>query len=132
LVDIARRRLDLHLHDRVDFRSGDMLDPALGTFDHVLAMDSLIYYTAADIGEKLSQLSPRVSQNIVFTVAPRTPFLLAFWGAGKLFPRSDRSPVMIPHATTRLRREMKEAGSLRDVKRVTSGFYISNCLELRT
>ena len=27
----------------IDFRSGDMLDPALGTFDYLIAMDSLIF-----------------------------------------------------------------------------------------
>ncbi len=31
----------------IDFRVGDMLDPALGRFDHVVAMDSLIHYNAA-------------------------------------------------------------------------------------
>jgi len=127
LVGIARKRLPEHLHDRVEFASGDMLDPALGAFDHVIAMDSLIYYTAQDIGARLNDLGPRVTGKVVFTVAPRTPFLMTFFTVGKLFPRADRSPVMIPHALRTLARHVP--GKLSEVGRITSGFYISSCLE---
>lgn len=129
LVAIAERRLPEHLRGRVSFRAGDMLDPELGHFDHVVAMDSLIYYTAPDIADALGRLGERTANSIVFTVAPRTPFLMAFWMAGKVFPRSDRSPVMIPHAAERL--AGLAPGALHRVERVTSGFYISECLEVR-
>lgn len=127
LVEIARKRLPRELLGQVDFASGDMLDPAHGRFDHVIAMDSLIYYTGADIGTAMTGLMPRVKGKVVFTVAPRTPFLMAFFAAGKLFPRADRSPVMIPHAPRTLARHLP--GQLRDVGRISSGFYISSCLE---
>ena len=39
---------------QIDFRSGDMLDPALGEFDHVVGMDSLIHYQAPDAVKVLS------------------------------------------------------------------------------
>ncbi|MEX0310358.1 MAG: magnesium protoporphyrin IX methyltransferase, partial [Tateyamaria sp.] len=77
---------------------------------------------------------PRVSGPIVFTVAPRTPALMAMWYAGKAFPRSDRSPVMIPHAHPKLAKAAKASGvrrMLRPVDRITSGFYISEAMELR-
>ncbi len=134
LVDIAELRLPPELRSQVTFTSGDMLAPALGRFDHMVAMDSLIYYTAADIGAALAELEPRVSGTTVFTVAPRTRLLMAMWYAGKLFPRSDRSPVMIPHDHARLARALKAQGvrrMLRPVERVTSGFYISQAMELR-
>jgi len=130
LVEIARQRLDPSLRDQVTFAAGDMLDEAHGRFDHVVAMDSLIYYNGEDIGRAMARLAPRVAGNVVFTVAPRTPFLLAFWGAGKVFPRADRSPIMIPHAPKRLAQHVSGSGSLREVGRITSGFYISTCLEL--
>jgi magnesium-protoporphyrin O-methyltransferase len=130
LIDIAKTRIAGSLADQVRFHAGDMTDPSLGAFDHVVAMDSLIYYTRPDISVALSRLSARVSDSIVFTVAPRTPFLMAFWGLGKLFPRSDRSPVMIPHDPRRLARQVP--GSLREIERVSRGFYISTCLELRS
>ncbi|WP_299775626.1 magnesium protoporphyrin IX methyltransferase [uncultured Tateyamaria sp.] len=134
LIDIAQLRLPHDLQSQVTFHTGDMLDPKLGQFDAVIAMDSLIYYTASDIGAALAALEPRVSGPIVFTVAPRTPALMAMWYAGKAFPRSDRSPVMIPHAHPKLMSAAKSAGvrrMLRPVDRITSGFYISEAMELR-
>lgn len=132
LVEIAAERLpDAHRH-QVAFSSGDMHDPALGEFDHVVAMDSLIYYESADIGASLAKFCPRVRGSVIFTVAPRTPFLMTFFSVGKLFPRGDRSPVMIPHAPATLAKAATEqgaSGDLREVERVTSGFYISTCLE---
>lgn len=134
LVQIAERRLPERHKPQVTFVSGDMHCDTHGTFDHVVAMDSLIYYEAHDIGSSLARFCPRVTGSVVFTVAPRTPFLMTFWGVGKLFPRSDRSPVMIPHAPEKLAKAAQERGArgaLREVERVNSGFYISTCLEYR-
>ena len=58
---------------RVEFRVGDMLDPALGEFDHIVAMDSLIHYGAHDVLEVLAGLAPRTRRSMLFTFAPRTP-----------------------------------------------------------
>ena len=50
LVSVARERLPSDLDaSAIEFRSGDMLDPKLGRFDFVVAMDSLIHYRPADI-----------------------------------------------------------------------------------
>ena len=130
LIDIARKRTPSNLHHKLTFRAGDMLNHKLGTFDHIVAMDSMIYYTATDIAAILKGLAPRLRQNMVFTVAPRTPLLMLMWRAGKLFPRSDRSPTMVPHSPARLAHALGK-GKLRDIERVTSGFYISNALEFR-
>lgn len=133
LVDIAELRLPPEYRGQVSFMSGDMLDPALGRFDHVVAMDSLIYYTAPDIASALAGLEPRTRGSIVFTVAPRTRLLMGMWYAGKLFPRSDRSPVMIPHGYQQLEQAARDAGlrrRLRPVDQITSGFYISQAMEL--
>ncbi len=134
LIEIARKRLPGDLAGRVRFHAGDMLDADLGRFDHALAMDSLIYYDAEDIAQALKTLEARVDGRFVFTVAPRTPALMAMWYAGKLFPRSDRSPIMIPHTRDRLANAARIQGvtrPLRAVERITSGFYISDALEMR-
>jgi magnesium-protoporphyrin O-methyltransferase len=128
LVQIAHDRLPVALRPLITFHAGDMTDPALGSFDAVLAMDSLIYYGADDIARTLHALGQR-SPQIVFTVAPRTTPLMAMWYMGKLFPQGDRSPVMIPHGLAALSRA---AGpGLAKVGRVSRGFYISDCLEYR-
>jgi magnesium-protoporphyrin O-methyltransferase len=128
LVKIARERLPAMLRGRVEFASGDMTADH-GNFDHVVAMDSLIYYNTADITAALTRLGARTTGSVVFTVAPRTPFLMAFWSMGKLFPRSDRSPIMVPHAPSRLQQQCQ--GQISKVDRVSRGFYISECLEYR-
>jgi len=129
LVEIARKRLPEADRSRVTFASGDMLGADHGRFDFVLAMDSLIYYTAPDSVAALETFGARTRQAVVFTVAPRTPFLMTFFTLGKAFPRADRSPVMIPQAHAALTRAMQ--GRVTKIERVTSGFYISECLEYR-
>jgi magnesium-protoporphyrin O-methyltransferase len=125
LVDIARARLPEGLEGRVDFRAGDMLAADLGRFDHVIAMDSLIYYTRPDLEAALDGLSARAGQ-VVFTVAPRTALLMGMWHMGKAFPRADRSPTMIPHDWRKL-----DVAGLSKVGRISRGFYISECLQVR-
>ena len=130
LIDIAQKRSPARVAGSLTFHAGDMLDERQGNFDHIVAMDSMIYYSADDIARILEGVAPRLRQNMVFTVAPRTPLLMAMWRVGKLFPSSDRSPTMVPHSPTRLASKLG-TGTLRDIERVTSGFYISNALEFR-
>ena len=128
LVDIARNRLPAEHAHKVTFASGDMTAD-YGRFDFVLAMDSLIYYGTQDITAALRRLGRNTAQAVFFTVAPRTPFLMTFWTLGKAFPRSDRSPIMVPHAFDTLNRATE--ARLTKVERVSRGFYISECLEYR-
>jgi magnesium-protoporphyrin O-methyltransferase len=129
LIQIARDRLPATLAPRVSFAAGDMTDPAHGRFDFVIAMDSLIYYSAADIAACLKTLGRRTRGGIILTLAPKTPLLTLMFTAGKLFPRADRSPSMIPQAFADL---AAVAGpGLQRVDRVRRGFYISDCMEYR-
>lgn len=121
LIDIARERLPVQLRDQVTFEAGDMLADR-GAFDAVLAMDSLIYYSRPDLLRALDALG-RMAPKVAFTVAPRSAFLMAFWYAGKLFPRRDRSPVMVPQDLAAL-----EAAGAQYQRTVKSGFYTSACL----
>jgi len=128
LIEIAQKRLPEALAPRVSFASSDMTAD-YGAFDYVLAMDSLIYYGTADITAALQRLAARTAQSVVFTVAPRTPFLMTFWSIGKAFPRKDRSPIMVPHALSTLKKST--GGKVTKAGRVSRGFYISECLEYR-
>lgn len=133
LVEIARERAPSFLgHGRIDWHVGDMLSPALGEFDHVVAMDSLIHYQSADIVATLAALGERCAKSMVFTFAPHTPLLGAMHMAGKLFPRGNRSPAIVPVNADRLREELSQLADWRVTRteRVASGFYTSQALEL--
>ena len=134
LVNLARERIPQDVAHLVEFHSGDMLDPALGHFDHVVAMDSIIHYQTEDAVHALAQLAERTSESIVFTFAPRTPLLAAMISVGRLFPRGDRAPWLEPMAQERIARLMKAHGALDGwtcgrTQRISSGFYKSQAME---
>ena len=131
LVEIAEKRMPANLLGQITWVAGDMLEATSGGFDHALAMDSMIYYTAPDIAELLGKASARIDGKFVFTLPPRTPALMAMWRIGKLFPRADRSPTMIPQTTAGVASALRNAGvqgDLREIERIKSGFYISSAL----
>ncbi|WP_296424644.1 magnesium protoporphyrin IX methyltransferase [Yoonia sp.] len=131
LVDIAQKRMPTGMPGAIEWIAGDMLEATSGRFDHALAMDSLIYYSAPDIAALLGRAVMRVDGKFIFTLPPRTPALMAMWRIGKLFPRADRSPVMIPQSTAGVANALRTAGvkgNLREVDRIKSGFYFSSAL----
>lgn len=135
LIELARERLPSTLGEgRIDFRVGDMHDPALGAFDHVVAMDSLIHYHEADVAQVLAGLSERTRHSILFTFAPWTLPLATMHRVGKLFPKSDRSPAIVPLKQERLRTLAAQQHfpglSAQRERRIARGFYISQALEL--
>ncbi|MCY4301002.1 MAG: magnesium protoporphyrin IX methyltransferase [Aestuariivita sp.] len=133
ILDIAKNRTPPEFLGQVTFINDDMLNSDFGFFDHVIAMDSLIYYSAGDIGAALRMFERRVSGKVVFTVAPRTKFLMGMWYLGKFFPRRDRSPEMMPQKYDELLRQAVTAGvtrTLQPIETVVSGFYFSQALEL--
>lgn len=134
LVDLARSRLPVELAERIDFRSGDMLDPALGHFDHVVAMDSIIHYRTEDAVVALARLAERTTSTIHFTFAPRTPLLAFMIGVGRLFPRGNRAPWLEPMAEEKIAALMHTHVALADwrrgrTQRISSGFYQSQAME---
>lgn len=135
LVALARERAPTVPGD-VDYRVGDFLDPGVGEFDHVVAMDSLIHYRAPDAVNALATLAGRTRRSILFTFAPRTLPLATMHAVGRLFPRGDRAPAIEPIAPPTLHRLIAAAGDLAGwqmgrSQRVAGGFYISEALELR-
>ncbi|KAA2238085.1 magnesium protoporphyrin IX methyltransferase [Salinarimonas soli] len=136
LVRLAdeRRPADLP-RERIRFVVGDMLDPALGRFDHIVAMDSLIHYRAPDMVAALAGLARRAEVSLVATFAPRTALLGAMHAVGQLFPRTDRSPAIEPIGAHRLAAALAgelgaEGMRVGRTRRVSRGFYISQALEV--
>jgi magnesium-protoporphyrin O-methyltransferase len=136
LVELAARRSAEDLEqEAVDFRVGDMLDPALGRFDHVIAMDSLIHYTAPDIVKALEQLAARTRSSVLFTYAPKTPLLALMHSIGRAFPRTDRAPAIEPVSDGNLKAILANETGLMGWRtdrtaRIANGFYTSQAMEL--
>ena len=136
LVALARDRTPtLHNGGSIEFQSGDMLDPALGSFDHVVGMDSVIHYAPRDVVRVLSGLAQRTHGSLLFTFAPGTPLLKLMIGVGRLLPRGDRAPFIEPVAEQHLRELIaQDTGLARFAPgrtlRVSSGFYKSQAFEL--
>jgi magnesium-protoporphyrin O-methyltransferase len=136
LIALAKERaVAVQGAGRVEFMVGDMFDPALGRFDHVVAMDSLIHYRPEDTVRVLAGLAARTDRSIAFTFAPRTPLLSAMHAAGRFFPRGDRAPAIVPVGDAALRRLIGGEAGLADLiigqdRRIGSGFYTSHAMEL--
>lgn len=141
LVDVALHRVAQHLDTfeaggHIDFRSGDFTDEALGEFDHVVAMDSLIHYSAEDAVRVLQGWARRTRGSMLFTFAPSSPLLRAMHAVGRLFPRADRAPAIEPVAEHALRRMLATDDGLalwtpERTQRIASGFYTSQAFELK-
>ncbi len=111
-----------------------MLDDALGQFDYVMAMDSLIYYSRPDLANALNKLGSRTNNRVVFTVAPRTPLLMTMWRAGSAVsavgPVAHNGAPCSVHPDRADHAQTDTAGNLAALQRITSGFYISQAMEL--
>jgi len=135
IIRFARETLPQdHGPGSVTFHSGDMLAESFGDFDAVMAMDSLIHYQEEDAAAALARLAKRTLRKIVFTFAPWTPALAAMHGIGRLFPRSDRAPSIVPirpnEIVTRLASlPALEGWTAARTQRISHGFYKSQMLE---
>ncbi len=135
LVALAQERAPKNLSGRIDFAAGDMMDPAHGDFDYVVGMDSLIHYKPADMARVLGAFATRTKTAILFTVAPSTPLLNIMLVMGRLFPRADRSPAIIPVAPSKLLARIAANPATANwragrAQRVNAAFYMSHALEL--
>lgn len=136
LVDVAARRTPPSVSRLIDYRVGDMLQPGPETFDHVVAMDSLIHYRAEDMAEAIAVLAGLAKRSVVFTFAPRTVALTAMHTVGRMIPqRKHRAPFIEPVSVKSLQRRLSQMSQLADWKLgrtqvVNSGFYKSQGMEL--
>ncbi|MCU0837403.1 MAG: magnesium protoporphyrin IX methyltransferase [Rhodospirillales bacterium] len=136
LISLARERMAPSSGaGDVEFAVGDMLDPDLGRFDRVIAMDSLIHYSPDDAIAALVGLAARADRSILFTFAPRTAPLAVMHAIGRLFPRTDRAPAIEPVAERQLRDALAaqpdlKAWSLARTERIVNGFYTSQAAQL--
>jgi magnesium-protoporphyrin O-methyltransferase len=141
LIEVARQRAaesdEGWPSGAPEFRVGDFVEAAGEGFDWIISMDCLIHYPLRETLEALRAVEDSVSQGLLVTVAPWTPLLGLMHGLGKVFPRGDRAPGIVPVKDGALRSGL--AGpfgltgfGLRRTRTVHSGFYISRALELKS
>ena len=83
----------------------------------------------------MAQWAPRIHWAMSFTFAPSNPLLKAMFYLGRLFPKSDRSPAIVPTAFQQLKSlidaEPALAGwTITRRERVSKGFYTSEAIML--
>jgi magnesium-protoporphyrin O-methyltransferase len=136
LIKLAKERAPRDLGaGSIRFLAGDMLDPALGDFDHVVSMDALIHYGRDDAVQVLSALAQRTRASILITFAPRTTALAAMHRIGRFFPRADRAPSIIPVEPDALTAAIADDGAMTGWRpgrtlRISRGFYVSQAMEM--
>ena len=136
LIKIAKKRVPLKLNKKILFEVGDMTDNKYGTFDYVVAMDSLIHYDKKDITQILSKLMANTKICILFTITPNSLLLLFLLYFGKLFPRKDRSPNVSPVKVKYLRKELLKIDFFKDFEliflaKISKSFYVSQAMVLK-
>jgi len=133
LIEIGKDRLPDDVKARISLHAGDMLDSGFGHFDHIVSMDVLIHYESDQIAAATAKLAERARHSMLFTFAPGTPLLRTARAIGQFFPKSDRSPSIIPVAhdllKARLSRSVPQAKLGRD-QRISRGFYTSHAQEV--
>ena len=130
LIEVAKNRSSLNKN--IEYFAGDMKEQSFGNFDYIIAMDSLIHYSTEDVISSIADFSSRANNSVLFTVIPSTFALRTKLRLGKLFPKSERSPEVVPIEWGRLEQldALKINASLSKIKRIKRFFYVSEAWEL--
>ena len=130
LIEVAKNRS--RSHRRIEYFAGDMKEKSFGNFDYIIAMDSLIHYSAEDVVSSIAEFSKRANNSVLFTVIPSTFVLRTKLRLGKYFPKSERSPEVVPIRWGQLHQleDLKMNASLEKIKRIKRFFYVSEAWEL--
>ena len=80
-------------------------------------------------------MAARTKDSMLFTFAPSSAFLEVFLAVGRLVPRGDRSPAIVPVGERNLRKRIEADPAMRGwrtarTQRVARGFYTSQALEV--
>jgi magnesium-protoporphyrin O-methyltransferase len=137
LIETARERARGVPGPTPEYIAGDLIEVARSMeFDRTVVMDCFIHYPFGQTLEALRILSDRTREQVLFTVAPWTPLLAGMHTVGRLFPKRDKAPPIVPVRDRVLRDGLTgpwgpKGWSLGRTDRVNSGFYISRGAELR-
>ena len=130
LIEVAKKRS--RSNRNIEYFAGDMKEQSFGNFDYIIAMDSLIHYSTEDVISSIADFSKRANNSVLFTVIPSTFALRTKLRLGKYFPKSERSPEVVPIGWGQLQKleALKINASLEKIRRIKSFFYVSEAWEL--
>ena len=130
LIEVAKNRS--RSHRNIEYLAGDIKEKSFGNFDYIIAMDSLIHYSTDDVVSSIAEFSKRANNSVLFTVIPSTFALRTKLRLGKYFPKSERSPEVVPIGWGQLHQleDLKINAALKKIKRIKSFFYVSEAWEL--
>ena len=129
LIEVAKKRS--RPNRNIEYFAGDMKEQSFGSFDYIIAMDSLIHYSTEDVISSIVEFSERANNSVLFTIIPNTFALRTKLSLGKYFPKSERSPEVVPIQGGQLQKleVLKSSTSLEKIKRIKSFFYVSEAWE---
>ena len=129
LIEVAKKRS--RPNRNIEYFAGDMKEQSFGSFDYIIAMDSLIHYSTEDVISSIVEFSERANNSVLFTIIPNTFVLRTKLSLGKYFPKSERSPEVVPIQGGQLQKleVLKSNTSLEKIKRIKSFFYVSEAWE---
>lgn len=136
LIEVAHKRIPKDIaENNIQLLVGDMSASNSDEFDYIVCMDSIIHYNAEDAVQTLVKLSGACKKSIIFTFAPSSVPLAMMHAVGRLFPRGNRAPSIVPINEQKLVELIKKEGGLKDweigrTQRIKSGFYTSQAMEL--
>jgi magnesium-protoporphyrin O-methyltransferase len=135
LIELAKERYESNLKGSIEFYAGDMLDTSHGFFEYVVCMDSVIHYHCADTVDVIAKLAQNTQEKIIFTFAPSNLMLELMIRVGKVFPRKDRSPTIVPIAEETIIKVIEANDQLVGWKvgftqKISSSFYKSQAMEI--
>lgn len=136
LIEVAERRAArVPMRGKIDFRVGDMLVDAPAEVDHIVAMDSLIHYSADDVRGIIADFAGRAHYSIAFTIAPWTVPLALMHAVGRLIPHGHHrapeiEPIHVDRLVSRMDTSLAPHWVTRRRRRIKSGFYFSEAVRL--
>lgn len=133
MVAEARRRQKqlLTQTDNPQFVVADLEDLS-GVYDIVVCLDVMIHYPEADALAMLSHLTNLASSQLIFSFAPKTPFLSALKKVGEFFPGPSKATRAYQHREQVLVDHLQQLGWTIDRRAtITSRFYFAWILDAR-
>lgn len=130
MVAEARRRRDaLNLGQNPIFTVSD-LESITGSYNIVVCLDVMIHYPEADAQRMLKTLVSLAEDRIIFSFAPKTPFLSVLKKVGEFFPGPSKATRAYQHRETLLVDTLKSLGwAVVRRETVKSRFYFAWILE---